>query len=63
MFGPSPLLSPTTPPRASNPGHAGFPGIEKADLLAKAGASLPTYTITCPLPPVVAKVRYSQYHN
>ena len=44
------------------PGHAGLPGNEKADLLAKAGASLPTDAIPCPLPPVVAKVRYSQYH-
>ena len=45
------------------PGHAGLPGNEKEDLLAKAGASLPTDAIPCPLPPVVAKVRYSQYHN
>ena len=45
------------------PGHAGLPGNEKADLLAKAVASLPTDAIPYPLPPVVAKVRYSQYHN
>ena len=45
------------------PGHAGLPGNEKADLLAKAGASLPTDAIPCPLPPVVAKVCYFQYHN
>ena len=45
------------------PSHAGLPGNEKADLLAKAGASLPTDAIPCPLHPVVAKVRYSQYHN
>ena len=45
------------------PGHAGLPGNEKADSLAKAGASLPTIAIPCPLPPVVAKVRYSQYRN
>ena len=45
------------------PGHADLPGNEKADLLAKAGASLPTDAISCPLPPVVAKVCYSQYHN
>ena len=45
------------------PGHAGLPGNENADLLAKAGASLPTDAIQCPLPPVVAKVRYFQYHN
>ena len=44
-------------------GHAGIPGNEKADSLAKAGASLPTDAISCPLPPVIAKVRYSQYHN
>ena len=45
------------------PGHAGLPGNENADLLAKAGASLPTDAIPCPLPPVIAKVRYLQYHN
>ena len=45
------------------PGHTDLPGNENADLLAKAGASLPTGAILCPLPPVVAKVRYSQYHN
>ena len=44
-------------------GHAGLPGNEKADSLAKAGVSLPTDAIPCPLPPVVAKVRYSQYRN
>ena len=45
------------------PGHAGLPGNVKADSLAKAGASLPTDAIPCPLPPVVAEVRYSQYRN
>ena len=45
------------------PGHAGLPGNEKVDLPAKTGASLPTDAITCPLPPVIAKVRYSQYRN
>ena len=45
------------------PGHAGLPGNEKADLLAKTGASLPTDAISCPLPPVIAKARYSQYRN
>ena len=44
------------------PGHAGLPG-NKADLLAKTGASLPTDAIPSPLPPVIAKVRYSQYRN
>ena len=44
-------------------GHAGLPGSENADLLAKAGASLPIDAIPCPLPLVVAKVRYFQYHN
>ena len=44
------------------PGHAGLPGNENADLLAKASASLPTDAIPCPLPPVVAKVRYFQYN-
>ena len=43
------------------PGHAGLPGNEKADLLAKTDASLPTDAIPCPLLPVVAKIRYSQY--
>ena len=45
------------------PGHAGLPGNENADLHAKAGASLPTDAIPCPLLPVVAKVRYFQYHK
>ena len=45
------------------PGHAGPPGNENADLLAKTGASLPTDAIPCPLPPVIDKVRYSQYRN
>ena len=45
------------------PGHAGLPGNENVDLLAKTGASLPTDAIPCPLSPVVAKVRYSQYRN
>ena len=45
------------------PGHAGLPGNENADLLAKAGASLSTNAMSCPLPSVVAKVRYFQYHN
>ena len=45
------------------PGHAGLPGNEKADLLAKTGASLLTDEILCPLPPVIAQVRYSQYRN
>ena len=45
------------------PGHAGLPGNKNADLLVKTDASLPTDAIPCPLPPVVAKVRYSQYLN
>ena len=45
------------------PGHAGLPGNEKADLLAKTGASLPIDAIPSPLLPVIAKVRYSQYRN
>ena len=45
------------------PGHAGLPRNEKADLLAKTGASLPTDAIPSPFPPVSAKVRYCQYHN
>ena len=43
--------------------HTGLPGNENADLLAKAGASLPTEAIPCPLPPVVAEIRYFQYYN
>ena len=38
-------------------------GNENADLLARAGASLPTDAIPCPLPTVIAKIRYLQYHN
>ena len=45
------------------PGHAGLPRNEKADLLAKTGASLPTDAIPSPFSPVSAKVRYSQYRN
>ena len=45
------------------PGHAGLPGNEKADLLAKTGASLPSDAIPSPLPPVIAKARNSQYRN
>ena len=45
------------------PGHAGLSGNENADLLARAGAYLPTDAIPCPLFPVVAKVRHSQYHS
>ena len=45
------------------PDHAVLPGNGNADLLAKAGASLPTDAIPCSLPPVIAKVRYLQYHN
>ena len=37
------------------PGHAGLPGDEKAGLLAKAGASLPTDAIPCPLPQSLPK--------
>ena len=45
------------------PGNAGLPSNENVDLLAKAGASLPTDAIPCPLPTVIAKIRYFQYHN
>ena len=45
------------------PGNAGLPGNEKADLLAKTGASLPTDAIPSPLLPVIAEVRYCQYRN
>ena len=44
-------------------GHAGLPGNVNADLLAKAGASLPNDAIPCPLPTVIAKIRDFQYHN
>ena len=43
------------------PGHAGLPGNENANLLAKAGASLPTEANPCPLLAVTAKIRYFQY--
>ena len=45
------------------PGHAGLPRNEKAELLAKTGASLPTDAIPSPFPSVSAKVRYCQYRN
>ena len=45
------------------PGHAGLLGNEKADLLPKTDASQSTDAIPCPLPPVIAKFRYSQYRN
>ena len=45
------------------PSHAGLPGNENANLLAKASASLPTDTFPCPLTPVIAKILYFQYHN
>ena len=38
------------------PGHAGLPGNEKAELLAKAGASLPTDAIPCSLPQSLRKL-------
>ena len=37
------------------PGHAGLPGNEKADLLAKTGASLPTDAIPSPFPQLLPK--------
>ena len=37
------------------PRHAGLPGNEKADLLAKTGASLPTDAIPSPLPQLLPK--------
>ena len=45
------------------PGHADFPGNENVGLLAKAGASLHTDAIPCPIPPIIAEIRYLQYHN
>ena len=42
---------------------AGLPGNETVDLLVEAGASLPTDAILYPLPPVIAKILYLQYHN
>ena len=45
------------------PGHADLPGNKNADLLAKAGTSLPADAIPCPLPPVIAKIGYLQYHS
>ena len=45
------------------PDHAGLPGNVTTDLLAKIGASLPTDAIPCPLPTVITKIHYFQYHN
>ena len=45
------------------PGHACLPGNKIENLLAEAGASLPTDAIQCPLPLVIAKIPYLQYHN
>ena len=45
------------------PGHAGLSGNVNADLLAKAGASLPSDAIPYPLPTVVVKIRYFQHNN
>jgi len=43
------------------PGYAGFPGNERADSLAKTGATLPVEHVPCPLAPTIAKVRHTCY--
>ena len=64
MFSPASSLSNyTTLSFQWVPGHARLPGNEKADVLAETGASLPSDAIPCPFPPIIAKVRYSQYRN
>ena len=55
MFGPLPPPNNTTLSFQWVPGHAGLPGNEKADLLAKTGASLPTDAIPSPLPHLLPK--------
>ena len=45
------------------PGHAGLPGNENANFLAKSGASLSTGAISCLLPTVIAKILYHSYLN
>ena len=45
------------------PGHAGLPGNENANFLAKTGAYLSTGAISCLLPTVIAKILYHSYLN
>ena len=58
MFGPSPPPSSTTSPWASN----GSP-VTLVSPVMKKRIYLPKLVPPCPLPPVVSKVRYFQYHN
>jgi len=43
------------------PGHAGLRGNERADSLAKTGATLPFTHVSCPLTPTIAKIRHTRY--
>jgi len=42
-------------------GHAGLPGNERADSLAKNGAKLPVAHVPYPLAPIIAKIRHTRY--
>jgi len=42
-------------------GHARLPRNERADSLAKTGATLPVTHVPCPLAPTIAKIRHTRY--
>ena len=45
------------------PGHSSLPGNEKADSLARTGASLPTEQVPCALGPLTASLRHSLFSH